>query len=1005
LRTGIIRVDGGVLSSLAASGLAKSSGPATDRRARLHLFPDTRLTAVFEHSEPVYDGRLGVAGRIEGEPMSEISIVERDGRLTANVRMSGVQYEIRALGDGRHVVREIDPGSFSGEVSSPAPSSYDSAEPQGTAKAWDRIQQASGGASQEKAAAAGTGILTDVLVAYTTRAMNAAGGLDPILDEIALGIYETNYAYLRSDVDQRIRLAGTMRVTYSESANLSVDLNRLRLTSDGYLDGVHPERDAVEADVVSLWVEWGTTCGDAFEMNFNSTSFAPSAFNVVKRSCASSNYTFANVLGSNMGLKPDWYASSSTSPYDYCHGYVNTTDQWRTIMATDDECQNQGVSCQRLGHFSNPSVTYGGDPMGSFSSTEPADAAKCLNATDYNTSRFRVGRSIPNHVHNRLGKSLVFGDFNGDGVQDLATGAPMPDGHGNPGRVTVLYSSGPKLTSNGLAELTSPNAPSVDETFGHALAVGDFNGDGYDDLAVGSPDADVAGVASAGKVTVFEGSAAGVFQEKNETYDQAQSSMSGTADLDDLFGYSLASADFDEDGIDDLAVGAPGDHVNGLSYAGSVSILYGSTSGGLPQESVLLTQDDFPLTGVEFDDYFGASLAVGNFNGQWYSTSDAADLAIGAPYEDWGSTLKSGLVHVIYAGASGLDPTGSRTIRPSDVGETVEDSDAFGTSLAAGDFDGDYYEDLVIGTPYEDDESGSTTVTKAGIVHVMYGAASTGPSTSRVQAFSQHTLSGTSPETEDQFGLTLAATPGNFYEVSDLAIGSPHEDWSTNTKSGIVHVLYGVKGSMLSTVNSQLWREGYNGTADATEAQDQFGGGLAMTLGVRKAKDTVLAIGAPKEVPNLYSDATGAIHVLYADPDFLDNSDEQYFYSGSQVGTGSMLRMGPTKQGPYAVLGSEEEALVEAPRDRPDSFRILGNAPNPFGERTEIAFTLPEASTVSLVVYDVLGRVVARPIQEVRQQAGTHRVPVDASRWASGTYLYRLTTEKGSETGRMTLVR
>ena len=81
-----------------------------------------------------------------------------------------------------------------------------------------------------------------------------------------------------------------------------------------------------------------------------------------------------------------------------------------------------------------------------------------------------------------------------------------------------------------------------------------------------------------------------------------------------------------------------------------------------------------------------------------------------------------------------------------------------------------------------------------------------------------------------------------------------------------------------------------------------------------------------------------------------------------------------------------------------------GTYSNPFNSGTTITYGLPEGGPVELVVYDVLGRVVDRLVQETRQ-AGEHRVYWDASARASGVYVYRITTRSGTRSKSMMLVR
>jgi hypothetical protein len=91
-----------------------------------------------------------------------------------------------------------------------------------------------------------------------------------------------------------------------------------------------------------------------------------------------------------------------------------------------------------------------------------------------------------------------------------------------------------------------------------------------------------------------------------------------------------------------------------------------------------------------------------------------------------------------------------------------------------------------------------------------------------------------------------------------------------------------------------------------------------------------------------------------------------------------------------------EEVITELALD--------SNYPNPFGTATTIEYALPEPTHVVLEVFDILGRRIARLVDQERP-AGRHRVRLDASDWTSGTYLYRLRAAGETRTGRMTVIR
>jgi hypothetical protein len=250
-----------------------------------------------------------------------------------------------------------------------------------------------------------------------------------------------------------------------------------------------------------------------------------------------------------------------------------------------------------------------------------------------------------------FGFALAAGDFNNDGVADLAAGAPFEavGSLGAAGAVSVLYGSGSGLTATG-GRLFTQVGGTVErgDLFGSALAAGDFNNNGADDLAAGAPGEAVGSAFDVGAVSVLYGSPAGLTTSGGRLFTQ----VAGNPEADDRFGSALAAGDFNNNGADDLAAGAPFEDVGSASDAGAVSVLYGSGSGLTTSGGRLFTQ----VAGtVEAGDLFGFALAAGDFNNNGF-----ADLAAGAPWERVGSLGQAGAVSVIPGSASGLTATGGQ---------------------------------------------------------------------------------------------------------------------------------------------------------------------------------------------------------------------------------------------------------------------------------------------------------------------------------------------------------
>ncbi|MEO1083313.1 MAG: FG-GAP repeat protein, partial [Acidobacteriota bacterium] len=156
------------------------------------------------------------------------------------------------------------------------------------------------------------------------------------------------------------------------------------------------------------------------------------------------------------------------------------------------------------------------------------------------------------------------------------------------------------------------------DRLGAAMAVGDFNGDGYDDLAVGVPDEDFgSGVDRAGQVRTYLGGPGGISDESALSAVFFESELlGGEIGAGHRFGAALAAADFDLDGFDDLAIGIPGQTVDGEINAGAVAVVWGGLPTGIDRSRALFF-DQSVLTGsAEAGDQFGASLAAGRLGNE-----------------------------------------------------------------------------------------------------------------------------------------------------------------------------------------------------------------------------------------------------------------------------------------------------------------------------------------------------------------------------------------------------
>jgi hypothetical protein len=393
---------------------------------------------------------------------------------------------------------------------------------------------------------------------------------------------------------------------------------------------------------------------------------------------------------------------------------------------------------------------------------------------------------------------------------------------------------------------------------------GDLNGDGRRDVAIGSPLGTSGGVRT-GFVTVVLGGAAGPDTAHKQVLTQDSAGIPGTATANNAFGQSTASADFDADGYADLAIGAPGEDVNGVTHAGTVTVVYGG-SAGLSARAIQLVPDS---ENRNPNGRFGATLASGDLTGD-----GRPDLVVNGGAGFWlFDALATGGAH------------GTR------VPLNEDNFYASGLTLTTADFTGDGRTDLTVswvdevdGLPYgrvdlyQGTASGLSplkTYAAAGgpeaiaadvngdgkadlitRVHPVEGPEvnggrvavnlATGTGFRTQVTLSQETagVPGTG-EDGDLFGAAFAAGDLNGDGKADLAIGAPGEDIGTVGNAGAFTVLYG-SGAGTTTQGATLFAQNTSGVPGTAEKNDAFGGGLsaANVTGDGKAD---LTVGAPQE--------------------------------------------------------------------------------------------------------------------------------------------------------------
>ena len=378
-----------------------------------------------------------------------------------------------------------------------------------------------------------------------------------------------------------------------------------------------------------------------------------------------------------------------------------------------------------------------------------------------------------------FGSSVTsIGDFDGDGVTDMAVGAAM-DNTGGPNRgavyVTLMNSDGTVKSSQKIAHNTGGGPTLIDnDYFGSSVAsLGDLDGDGVIDLAVGSY---ITGATYQGAVHVL-------FMNSDGTVKSSQKIASGTGGgptlaSGDCFGYSVSSlGDLNGDGVTDLAVGAYGDDTGG-AYCGAAYVLLMNSDGTAQSSHKIANGTGDGLTLASNGCFGNAVASLGDLN-----ADGVTDLAVGAAGDDTGGANR-GAVHVLFMNSDGTVKSSEKIASGTGGGPTLADGDNFGRSaVSMGDLDGDGVTDLAVGA--NNDGTGGTY---RGAVHVLF--MNSDGTVKSSQKIASDTGGGPTLANGDYFGYGVSSLGDpNGDGVTDLGVGALFDD-TGGENYGAVHVLF-----------------------------------------------------------------------------------------------------------------------------------------------------------------------------------------------------------------------
>jgi hypothetical protein len=386
----------------------------------------------------------------------------------------------------------------------------------------------------------------------------------------------------------------------------------------------------------------------------------------------------------------------------------------------------------------------------------------------------------------QMGNPVNAVDINDDGYDDLVIGAQ--GANSSEGQVYVIFGQASLPTSidlgpSGVSADIEINGAAQSDLLGSEITSGDFNSDGVEDLVFSAKDATVSNRVNVGVTYIMYGATSGLPSTVDLATDSVDVKIYGRVS-GDRAGQALATLDMDGDGHDDIAIGAAS--ATGGGSRGEAYVVLGG--GALNTHIDLLTDADLRVRGNLPFDFLSWDVAGGDLNRDGYD-----DLIVGTPAVDVGAEFDYGSTYIVYGSASVsgfIDLSSGGTVDVAIQGN--EQYASLGWDVAAINYNGDGYDDLIAAAPFASPTGGFF----AGIVFGILGQPNWASSIDLSSTSADLSVLGDDPS--DFNGINLAAGDINGDGVDDLLIAASGAAGST----GEVYMVLGVPPYLEVSVTS-----------------------------------------------------------------------------------------------------------------------------------------------------------------------------------------------------------